>query len=299
MKPTVYVAGDVPDEIRNKLREEFEVVEDPSTADGVLAMLTARIDAAFLSRSSPPLRIVANSAAGVDNIDLEACAARDILVTHTPEAVTVATAEFTIALILALLRRLPEGDRLVRRGSDWGFTLDFMLGSSLAGKKLTVVGPGRIGRRVGSLAEAFGARISYVGRRDPLLPALGEADIVSLHCPLNPGTRHLIDEQALAAMRPESVLINTSRGAVVDELALVDALVSRRIAGAALDVFEFEPAVSRKLLEMDHVVLTPHMASATRDARGEIVRAAIDALRDVLIVGRAPQHVFSKAEPIH
>jgi glyoxylate reductase len=165
-----------------------------------------------------------------------------------------------------------------------------MVGEGLEGKELLVVGPGRIGRRVAELAEAHGAHAAFAGRGDDLLAALASADVVTLHCPLTPDTRHLIDAGALAAMRPTAVLVNTARGPVVDETALIAALRAGAIAGAALDVFEHEPAVPEELLGMDNVVVTPHIASATREARLAMGRLVVSALRAVLLEGRAPDN---------
>jgi glyoxylate reductase len=188
-----------------------------------------------------------------------------------------------------LLRRVAEGDRLLRRQSRWSFSLDFMLGRSLRGKTFGVVGAGRIGRAAAALAEALGARAIFAGRSaDDLDALLRTSDIVSLHCPLTPETRHLIDAAALARMRPTSVLVNTARGPIVDEPALVAALRDGMIAGAALDVYEHEPEVSSGLLELENVVLTPHVASATPETREAMGMLAVDALRAVLLEGGVP-----------
>jgi lactate dehydrogenase-like 2-hydroxyacid dehydrogenase len=212
------------------------------------------------------------------------------VVTNTPDVLTNASAELAIGLMLALLRRIAEGDRLIRRREPWQFTPEFMLGESLERKRLLVVGPGRIGRRVGELAAAHGARPTFAGRGDDLAALLTGADIVSLHTPYTPQTHHLIDAAALGAMKPTAILVNTARGKIVDEQALVAALQSGSIAGAALDVFEFEPEVSEELLEFDNVVLTPHIASATRDTRRAMLELCIDALRAVLLEGRTPSN---------
>lgn len=163
-----------------------------------------------------------------------------------------------------------------------------MLGKGLDGTTFGIVGPGRIGRETARLAEAFGAHPVFAGRNDPLDELLAHADVVSIHCPLNPSTRHLIDEQALATMKSSAVLVNTARGPIVDERALVDALARGVIAGAALDVFEFEPDVNEELLSMDQVVLTPHMGSGTLSTREAMGLLAVDALRDVLILDQPP-----------
>ena len=247
---------------------------------------SARIDADYLDRAGPQVRVVSNYAVGVNNIDLDAAAARGVVVTNTPDVLTRATAELGIGLMLALLRRIAEGDRFVRRRAEWEFSLEFQLGSSLDGKELLVVGPGRIGRETARLAEAFGAHTSFAGRGDDLRGLLGHADVVSLHVPLTDATRHLIDERALAAMRPSAVLVNVARGPVVDERALVAALLSGTIAGAALDVYEHEPAVEPGLLELENVVLTPTLA-ARRATRGS--RWACSAWRRLSGVARGAQ----------
>ena len=263
-----------------------------AAADGLIAMLTDRIDAELLA-SAPSLRVVANYAVGVDNVDLEEATRRGIVVANTPDVLTRATAEMTIALMLALLRRVAEGDRLLRRGERWVWAPTFMLGRGLAGLTLGVVGPGRIGRETGRLADAFGMRVVYAGR-GALERALAEADVLSLHVPLTDETRHLIDGPALRAMKRSAVLVNTSRGAVVDEAALVKALERGEIAGAALDVYEAEPDVSAALLALDNVVLAPHLGSATHEAREAMGMLCVDALRAVLLHDRIPPNAVNR-----
>jgi lactate dehydrogenase-like 2-hydroxyacid dehydrogenase len=193
--------------------------------------------------------------------------------------------------MLTLLRRVAEGDRLIRRREPWGFSLEFMLGESLDAKLVGIAGAGRIGRETARLVEAFGARTLLTGRGDPLDELLATADVVSLHCPLTPETHHLIDGSALAAMRPTAVLVNTARGAVVDERALVAALLAGEIAGAGLDVYEDEPRVAEELLRMENVVLSPHLGSATRPTREGMGMLAVDALRAVLLRGERPPNL--------
>jgi lactate dehydrogenase-like 2-hydroxyacid dehydrogenase len=284
----VHVSGAVPAAILEALRADFELASAPEGADGVLALLTTRVDAEFLDRAGPGLRVVANYAVGLDNVDLDAARARGVVVANTPDVLTRATAELAVGLMLALLRRIAEGDRLIRRREPWRAELEFMLGESLADTTVLVVGAGRIGRETARLVEAFGARTVLAGRADELLPLLGEADVVTLHCPLTAETRHMIDAAALAAMRPSAVLVNTSRGPVVDERALVDALLAGRIAGAALDVYELEPAVSAELLALENVVLTPHLGSATGRTREAMGMLVVGALRAVLLEHRRP-----------
>ena len=289
MPPTVHVTGDLPARVRDALAESFTLADGVEGVAGILSVLTTPVDVELLDRAGHQLRIVANYGVGVDNVDLEAARARNVVIANTPDVLTDAVAELTIALTLALLRRVAEGDRFLRRQSRWSFSLDFMLGRSLRGKTFGVVGPGRIGRAAASLAEALGARAIFAGRSAVELDALLQtSDVVSLHCPLTPETRHLIDAAALARMRPTSVLVNTARGSIVDEPALVAALRDGTIAGAALDVYEQEPEVSAGLLELENVVLTPHVASATPETREAMGMLAVDALRAVLLEGRVP-----------
>ena len=288
MRPTVHVTGELPARVQEALAESFTLADGVEGVDGILAVLTSRVDGELFDRSGPQLRIVANYGVGVDNVDLEAARERNIVVANTPDVLTDAVAELTIALTLALLRRVAEGDRFLRRQARWSFSLEFMLGESLRGKTFGVVGAGRIGRAAASLAEAFGARAIFAGRGDDLGELLETADVVSLHCPLTPDTRHLIDAAALARMQPTSVLVNTARGPIVDEAALVKALRDGTIAGAALDVYEHEPEVSKELLELENVVLTPHVASATADTREAMGMLAVEALRAVLLEDRVP-----------
>jgi lactate dehydrogenase-like 2-hydroxyacid dehydrogenase len=284
----VHVTAAVPVEVERALVDAFELSDTPEGAAGIVSMLTTRVDGAFLDRAGPQLRVVANYAVGVNNIDLPAAAARGIVVANTPDVLTRTTAELAVGLMLALLRRIAEGDRFVRRGDEWEFSLEFMLGASLDGKQLLVVGPGRIGRETARLAEAFGATARFASRADDLRPLLAEADVVSLHVPLSAESRHLIGAAELEAMRPSAVLVNTARGPIVDERALVEALRAGVIAGAALDVFEREPEVEEGLLSLENVVLTPHLGSATRDTRIAMGMLCVEALRAVLLEGRRP-----------
>jgi len=240
------------------------------------------------------LRIIANIAVGYNNVDVEVARARGIVVTNTPDVLTSATAELTWGLILAVARRIPEGERLLRRGEWKGWALDFLLGTELGGKQLGVVGLGRIGRAVAAKAPAFGMRVAFADEASPEALAVPEgatrlsldellvsSDVVTLHVPLTPATRHLIDRRALARMKRTALLVNTARGPIVDDEALVWALEERLIAGAALDVYEYEPAVHPKLLQFENVVLAPHLGSGTRETR---IAMADLAIRNVLAV---------------
>jgi len=250
-------------------------------ADAAVTLLHDRVDDAFLDAAGPGLRIVANVAVGYDNVDVEACARRDVVVSNTPGVLTEATADIAFALILMSTRRLGEGERLIRARTPWSWSMFFMLGTGLQGKTLGIVGLGKIGQATARRARAFGMEIAYAGRRRapdeleaelgarflPLDELLATADVVSLHCPLSSETRHLIDATALARMRPSSHLVNTTRGPVVDEAALAEALRAGAIAGAGLDVFEREPEVHPELLGLENVVLIPHLGSATIETR--------------------------------
>jgi len=292
VKPRVHLTARVPEPVAAALEEHFELAAEPDGVAGLVAIPSVVVDSVLLDRAGPELRIVANYAVGVDNVDLAAARERGIVVTNTPDVLTRATAEHTLALLLALVRRVVEGDRLLRRREAWRIEPTFMLGRGLAGRTLGVVGPGRIGREVARLAEALGMQTVAAGRDDSLDEVLA-ADVVSLHVPLTEESRHLIDADALGRMRPAAVLVNTSRGPVVDEDALVHALRVGTIAGAALDVFEDEPRVHPGLLELDNVVLTPHIASATHEAREAMGLLCVDALRAVLLDGRRPEHVVT------
>lgn len=278
-----------------------ELLERVGGADGLLAMLNDRIDAELLD-AAPRLRVVANFAVGLDNVDIDAATARGVVVSNTPDAVTRPTAELALALTLALLRRVAEGDRRLRRGDPWEWTPTWMLGSALAGRTFGVLGYGRIGREAARLARAFEMDVVYTRRAGPLGDddrwvgrdeLLERADVLSLHCPLDDDTRHLIDREALSLMKPTAVLVNTSRGPVVDEQALVDGLRAGAIAGAALDVFEFEPAVTVDLLELDNVVVTPHLGSSTWEAREEMGALCVAALEAVLLRDTRPANAVN------
>jgi glyoxylate reductase len=275
--------------------EREEVLRRVGGKDGLMVMLTDRVDDELLDAAGPELRIVANYAVGVDNLDLEACRRRGVVVSNTPNVLTETTAELAIALMLALLRRVAEGDRLIRRSERWIWAPNLMLGRGLAGLTLGLVGYGRIGQAVERLARAHGMEVVHTRRSGglPLDELLANADVVSLHLPLSAETGHLIDEAALARMKPTAVLVNTSRGPIVDEAALVEALAEDRIAGAALDVFEHEPEVHPGLLGLENVVLVPHLGSATHETREAMGMLCVEALRAVLLEDRVPKNAVS------
>ena len=252
-------------ELRDRLRGK----------QGVLVLLGDGIDAAAIDGAAD-LKIIANVAVGYDNLDVAHARSRGIVCTNTPDVLTDAVADYTWALILAITRRIGEGERIVRRGEWKGWAFDFMLGTSLRGKQLGIVGAGRIGGAVAERAPAFGMHVAVSSRRQVDWPGaewmsfdrlLATSDVVSLHVPLTPETRKLVGQPALARMKRTAYLVNTTRGSVVDEAALAWALRERLIAGAALDVFEREPEVHADLLPLDNVVLAPHLGSATRETR--------------------------------
>ncbi|WP_091297180.1 2-hydroxyacid dehydrogenase [Amycolatopsis xylanica] len=306
MRPKIAVTRRIPDEAMQVLAEAGEVVvstEDrPLTPDelhdlirGASAVVSMAFDRIDPAKIGPELRVVSNVAVGYDNLDVPGFAERGVVVTNTPGVLTDATADLAFGLLLAVTRRLGEGERLLRAKQPWSFHLGFMLGAGLQGKTLGIVGLGQIGQAFAKRALAFGLRIVYSGR-SRVAPEIEEAlgakylpfdeliatsDFVSLHCPLTPATRHLINADVLRAMKPSAYLVNTTRGPVVDEPALADALLAGEIAGAALDVFEKEPEVEPRLLELDNVVVMPHLGSATVETRTEM---ALLAARNVVSV---------------
>lgn len=256
----------------------------------LITMLTEKVDAALLD-AGPDLKVVANVAVGFNNIDVAACRARGVICTNTPDVLTESVADFTWALILAVTRRLSEGERVLRRHEWKGWAFDYMLGTELRGKQLGLVGLGRIAAAVAARASVFGVRVAYSSRSDKGLPGaqrmsldelLVSSDVVSLHVPLTPETTHLIDRKALTRMKRSAYLINTARGPVVDEEALAWALKERLIAGAALDVYEREPIVHPDLFELDNVLLVPHLGSGTTETRTAMADLAADNVVAVL-----------------
>lgn len=305
--PKVIVTRELSDPVMTRMEQLFDTINNradmPMTRDQLAAAMadcdvlvptvTDEIDAGLIGGAGDRLRLIANFGAGVNHIALKAARARGIIVTNTPGVLTEDTADMTMALILSVPRRLAEGEKLVRSGEWRGWSPSGMLGHRIGGKKLGIIGMGRIGRAVARRARAFGLTIAYhnrhrlpfeveqeleaewVGDVDGLLAA---CDIVSIHCPLNGDTRGLIDARRIALMRPDAYLINTSRAEITDEAALIAALDEGRIAGAGLDVYTHEPAVDPRLFALSNVVLLPHMGSATfegRDATGARVIANI------------------------
>jgi len=314
--PLVVVTRKLPDRIETRLRELFdarlnredrpfgerELLEAVARADVLVPTVTDRISAAVVEAAGPRLRLIASFGNGVDHIDLDAARRRGILVTNTPGVLTEDTADMTMALILAVMRRLVEGARLVRAGEWEGWSPTSMLGHRPGGRRLAILGMGRIGSALARRARGFGMSIHYHNRRrlppeaeaelgatwwEGLDQMLGQADVLSINCPHTPATFHLLSARRLALLRPHAVLVNTARGEVVDEAALLRALERRELAGAGLDVYAREPEVDRRLLALDSVVCLPHMGSATLEGRiamGERVLINIRAFAD----GHAP-----------
>ncbi len=301
--PSILVTRQLPSSIISKLEPvgtvelysegsmpHDELVGRISGMDAVVCMLTDRIDASVID-AGRRLKVVANVAVGYNNIDVPYAKSKGVVVTNTPDVLTESVAAFTWSLILAVTRRLSEGERLVRRNGWKGWAFDFMLGTELQGKQLGVIGFGRIGRAVAAKAPAFGMRLAYSGQRDAgvagaefmsLDRLLNTSDVVSLHVPLTDATRHLIDKRAIARMKRSAYLVNTSRGPVIDEEALAWALQQHLLAGAALDVYENEPAIHPDLLRLENVLLVPHLGSGTSETRMAMASLAVDNVVEVL-----------------
>jgi len=295
-RPLVIVTRKLPDVVETRLMELFDtrlnLDDEPMDAASLktavasavvlVPTVTDRIDKAVIEAAGPQFKLIASFGTGVDHIDLEAAKARGITVTNTPGVLTEDTADMTLGLILAVARRIGEGERLVRSGRWTGWSPTSMLGLRLAGKRLGIIGMGRIGTAVARRARAFGMSIHYHNRRrvdaaieaeleasywESLDQMLGHMDVLSINCPHTPATYHLLSARRLRRLKPHAIVVNTARGEVIDEPALVRALYAREIAGAGLDVYAHEPQVDPKLAELDNVVLLPHMGSATLDGR--------------------------------
>ena len=315
MPPRVVVTRRIPEPALDLLRASADVWLSPhdrpltvdelhaaiAGADAVVTLLHDRVDDAFGAAAGPQLRVVANVAVGYDNVDVQALTARAIRFTNTPNVLTEATADIAFSLILMVTRRLAEGERMIRARTPWNWNMFFLLGTGIQDKTLGVVGLGQIGAATARRARAFGMRVAYSGRRRaddalereldatflPFDELLETSDVLSLHCPLAAETHHLIGAPQLARMQPSAYLINTTRGPVVDEGALAQALRDGVIAGAGLDVFEREPEVHPALLDLDNVVLVPHLGSATIETRTAMgVLAARNAL--AVLAGEEP-----------
>jgi glyoxylate reductase len=296
-KPLVAITRRLPQVVETRMAELFQtklnetdealkasqLIKLVQTAEVLVPTITDKIDKEILAQAGPQLKLIANFGNGVDNIDLADAAARGITVTNTPGVLTEDTADMTLALILAVARRVAEGSRVMAREGQWqGWSPTWMLGQRLSGKRLGIVGMGRIGTAVARRARAFGLQIHYHNRK-PVMPGieaeleatywesldqmLARVDIVSVNCPHTPATYHLLSGRRLGLMKKDSILINTARGEIIDEDALIRLLETRNIAGAGLDVFQHEPAVDPRLIRNERVVLLPHLASATLESR--------------------------------
>lgn len=315
-KPVIVVTRKLPAAIETRMMELFEARlnadDQPMTADEIITAcdgadvlvptVTDDITADLIGALPESIRLIANFGVGVNHIDLEAAAGRTILVTNTPGVLTDDTADLTIALLLSVPRRLVEGERLARTGKWTGWTPTFMMGHRVTGKRLGIIGMGRIGQAVARRARGFGISIHYHNRRrlhqeleeeleatfwEDLDQMLGHMDLISVNCPQTPETFHLLNAKRLDALQPHAVIVNTARGGIIDETALVERLASGAIAGAGLDVYENEPTIDPRLLKLENVVLSPHLGSATHEGRiamGEKVVINIKTFSD----GHAP-----------
>ncbi|WP_333793120.1 2-hydroxyacid dehydrogenase [Hyphomicrobium sp.] len=317
-KPIVVVTRKLPDVVEARMRELFdarlnsddtpmtqaELAEAARIADVLVPTVTDRIDRAVIAQAGPRLRLIANFGTGVDNIDLDTARNRAITVTNTPGVLTEDTADMTMALILAVPRRLPEGAAYLKDAKNkWaGWSPTWMLGRRIFGKRLGIVGMGRIGRAVAQRAKAFGLQIHYHNRKrvapdveaaleatywESLDQMLSRMDIVSVNCPHTPATYHLLSARRLKLLKPTAYIVNTSRGEVIDENELARLIEAGAIAGAGLDVFEYEPAVNPKLLASERVVALPHMSSATVEGRIDMGEKVIINIKTFLD-GHAP-----------
>jgi glyoxylate reductase len=315
-RPNVLVTRPIMDRPLERLRERCDVtvhhndfgiprdelLEVVAGRAALITMLTERVDAELLTAAGPRLQVVANHAVGFDNVDVPACTDAGVLVTNTPDVLTETTADIAFALLLAASRRLGEGERFLRAGTPWIWGPLMMLGQDVHGKTIGIVGFGRIGQAVARRAKGFGMTVLYSSprRSDPAIEAetgarhveldelLASADAVSIHAKLTPETRHLFGPDQFRRMKPSAVLVNTARGPVVDEAALAEALEAGEIFAAGLDVFEHEPKVHPRLLELENVVAIPHLGSATVDTREAMGNLAVDNVLAVFDGGRAP-----------
>lgn len=284
-----------------------ELAEAMQRADVLVPTVTDKMDARLMARAGDQLRLIAQFGAGVDNIDVESAVQRGITVTNTPGVLTDDTADVAMALILSVPRRLHEGEQIMQSGGFDGWTPTWMMGRRIAGKRLGIIGMGRIGQAVARRAAAFGLQVHYHNRKpvspkieelldvtywDSLDQMLARMDIVSINCPHTPATFHLMNARRIDLMKPESYIVNTSRGEVIDESALARAIKEGKIAGAGLDVFEREPAVNKELLGLPNVVLLPHMGSATLEGRIEMGEKVIINIKTFADGHRAPDRVI-------
>ncbi len=320
-KPVVVVTRKLPDVIETRMMELFdtrlnrddkplsqaELIEATKLADVLVPTVTDRIDKGVLAQAGPKLRLIASFGTGVDHIDLATARERGITVTNTPGVLTEDTADMTMALILAVSRRLSEGERLMRAGKWTGWGPTTMLGHRIWGKRLGIIGMGRIGQALARRAKGFGLSVHYHNRKrvhpdveqeleatywESLDQMLAHMDVVSVNCPHTPGTYHLLSARRLKLLKPHAIVVNTARGEVIDENALTRMLVANEIAGAGLDVFEHEPAVNPKLMALDNVVLLPHMGSATIEGRIDMGEKVIINIKTFVDGHKPPDRVI-------
>ncbi|HJQ61038.1 MAG TPA: D-glycerate dehydrogenase [Phenylobacterium sp.] len=320
-KPKVIVTRKLPDSVETRMRELFDtelnvadepmarktLIEAVGRCDVLASTITDRIDAGLIEKAGERLKLIANFGAGVDHIDVAAANARGIMVTNTPGVLTEDTADLTLALMMATLRRMIEGANAVQAGEFTGWAPTWMLGRRITGKRLGILGMGRIGAAVARRAKAFGLQIHYHNRKpvshvvadelgatywDSLDQMLARVDIVSVHTPATPASFHLLSARRLKLLQPHAIVINTARGSIIDEQALTELLAEGKIAGAGLDVFEHEPRINPKLLKMPNVVLLPHMASATIEARVDMGEKVIINIKTWMDGHRPPDRVL-------
>ena len=323
-KALVVVTRRLPDVVETRMRELFdarlnlddkplgpgELVEAVRTAEVLVPTITDEIDASVLAQAGPDLKLIANFGNGVDNIDVQAALARGITVTNTPGVLTEDTADMTVALILAVERRLAEGSRVIPEDEWSGWSPTWMLGRRITGKRLGIVGMGRIGQALARRARAFGLQIHYHNRRrvaaaveeeleatywDSLDQMLARMDVVSVNCPHTPATYHLLSARRLKLLKPEAIVVNTARGEIIDETALARLIEAGEIAGAGLDVFEHEPAVNPRLIKLARqgkVVLLPHLASNTYEGRVDMGEKVIVNIRSWMDGHKPPDRVL-------
>ena len=320
-KPKVIVTRRLPDPVETRLRELFDTelnLEDEPLSrealadalgrcDALVPTITDRLDAELLAQAGEKLKLIANFGAGVDHIDVAAAHARGIQVTNTPGVLTEDTADLTVALMMAVSRRIVEGASVAQAGGFKGWAPTWMMGRRITGKRLGIIGMGRIGQAVARRAKAFGMQIHYHNRK-PVSPRIAEElgatywesldqmlarmDVISVNCPHTPATYHLLSARRLKLMPPHAILVNTARGEIIDESSLADLLANGGIAGAGLDVFEFEPAINPKLLKLSNAVLLPHLGSATVEARIDMGEKVIINIRTWMDGHRPPDRVI-------
>ena len=320
-KPKVIVTRKLPDAVETRMRELFDTelnLDDlpmdvetlaaaMARADVLACTITDRLDGDLIARAGPQLKMIANFGVGVDHIDVTAANARGVIVTNTPGVLTEDTADLTMGLIMAVARRVVEGANIVQAGEFHGWTPTWMLGRRLSGKRLGIVGMGRIGQALAKRARAFGLAVHYHNRKpvgariaedleatywESLDQMLARMDVVSVNCPHTPATYHLLSARRLKLLQPHAIVVNTARGEIIDEATLAGMLQRGEIAGAGLDVYEHEPAINPKLLKLPNVVLLPHMSSATIEGRIEMGEKVIINIRTWMDGHRPPDRVI-------